>query len=261
MHDLMPFICLFSNCSDPYRMYATSQDWLRHIGSEHGHTSWTCSLCRTATPVQRPNQFYDADSYKRHMSSVHPDPDMGPGAVSFLARITARTIPPPFENCVFCRYRPEMHADHFEYQSCQDSLVTHMHEQHMLPLAIASLPWHASGIEHASSGPGARDTEGSTRDQSSEQCEAKDLCPLEFSPSDAETKQLELRPEMAKCLLGDRNASSANLNEIKRHSGFALSRDKQITVWLANLLETPALEGVVAENFPLVSHHGTYDAG
>ncbi|KAL1850626.1 hypothetical protein Plec18170_006911 [Paecilomyces lecythidis] len=56
-HDLIPYVCIFPDCSSPSRLYESRREWSLHLSSEHLSSSdselqLTCPLCKCG--IQKP---------------------------------------------------------------------------------------------------------------------------------------------------------------------------------------------------------------
>ncbi|KAK0673572.1 hypothetical protein QBC41DRAFT_240974 [Cercophora samala] len=63
VHDLMPYLCTYEDCSDPDRLYSSHREWLNH---ENEHTYvWHCA--------SHQQEFETEDDYTGHIKERHPD--------------------------------------------------------------------------------------------------------------------------------------------------------------------------------------------
>lgn len=63
--DLMPYICVFSDCPTPHRLYESRREWFFHLQSQHSIPkdfggSFTCPLCSSSFAMGR--------SFERHVA-------------------------------------------------------------------------------------------------------------------------------------------------------------------------------------------------
>ncbi|KAI1735421.1 hypothetical protein F4680DRAFT_435192 [Xylaria scruposa] len=109
------------SCDQPYSLFSSSKEWLRHMRSEH--------LVKWACPVEDHNvvEFGSQEGLMQHMNRTHPgifSPEMLPSIVE-ACRETAEAV---FEACPFCDKTPrnniEEHVGH-----------------HLRYLALKSIPW------------------------------------------------------------------------------------------------------------------------
>lgn len=43
--DILPYMCVYEDCSTPEEMYLTSDDLLKHVQDQHSILQWVCSPC------------------------------------------------------------------------------------------------------------------------------------------------------------------------------------------------------------------------
>ncbi len=130
--DLDAYVCVFDNCTEPYQLYASSEEWLAHMSSQH-RTRWQCT-----ERDHRPILFETRQQFMDHMEAVHPG-RFKREQLGFVADSCAQALTPTITNCPFCS------------ESAED-LDAHV-RQHLHCFVLQSLPWPedlARGTDHAS---------------------------------------------------------------------------------------------------------------
>lgn len=118
--DLDAYICVFDDCTDPYQLYSSSEEWLAHMSSQH-RTRWYCTA-RDHEPIS----FETRQQFMDHMERVHPG-RFRREQLGFVADTCARALSPTIPNCPFC-------------SETAGNLEAHV-RQHLHYFALQSLPW------------------------------------------------------------------------------------------------------------------------
>lgn len=118
--DLDAYICVSDNCTEPYQLYSSSEEWLAHISSQH-RTRWHCTA-----RDHRPILFETRQQFMDHMEVAHPR-RFGREQLGFVADSCARALAPTIPNCPFC-------------SESAGNLDAHV-RQHLHYFALQSLPW------------------------------------------------------------------------------------------------------------------------
>lgn len=85
-NDLMPYICVFSNCPTPHRLYESRREWYFHLQNQHSiptnpGRSFNCPLCSSSVATGNPFERHVA----RHLEEL---------ALFALPRLQPEASPP-----------------------------------------------------------------------------------------------------------------------------------------------------------------------
>ncbi|PMD49670.1 uncharacterized protein K444DRAFT_576831 [Hyaloscypha bicolor E] len=137
IRDLMPYFCVFEDCSTPAELFDNFNDWLLHMRQAHQRSSWVCF-----SPAHEPKTFNAEDLYAGHLESDHPGTFSG-AELPTLTRMAMRSTFHLFTKCPFC-LQPPKGSD-----SLGEGLITNEEEyrlqkhvaDHLISSALISLRW------------------------------------------------------------------------------------------------------------------------
>ncbi|KAF3926784.1 hypothetical protein ABW21_db0209275 [Orbilia brochopaga] len=69
--DIIPYTCIFTDCSRPLQLYLSRGDWEHHIKTEHGHL-WNCIVCDQLGDFTK-HEFYQERDIIEHINLRHRD--------------------------------------------------------------------------------------------------------------------------------------------------------------------------------------------
>ncbi|KAL6874768.1 hypothetical protein J3F83DRAFT_517493 [Trichoderma novae-zelandiae] len=120
MQDLMPFVCVYESCSKPTAMFASYDEWIRHIEKYHMGSGWKCHRHHFTM------SFENKDDFQRHLIDSHK---VSPIKDSDFTQ----HYPPcqPLRSCPFCTQ--------YDGEHISEDLYEHI-ARHLLFLSQVSLP-------------------------------------------------------------------------------------------------------------------------
>jgi hypothetical protein len=124
--DLDAYVCLFDRCDQPYDIFSTSKEWLRHMRSEH-LVKWRCAAIDHGTV-----EFGTKEELMGHMNESHPG-TFSSELLPYMMEACRRTSEVSFDSCPFCGEKPNAIEEH----------VGH----HLRYLTLKSIPWPENGID------------------------------------------------------------------------------------------------------------------
>ncbi|RGP70269.1 transcription factor c2h2 [Fusarium sporotrichioides] len=86
MQELRPYICLFRHCNMPLRQYATKDDWVNHMSSQHAIV-WVCQVQGHENYVFQKPAGLETHLLKHHPGIFQTD------QISFFTTKSARVVP------------------------------------------------------------------------------------------------------------------------------------------------------------------------
>ncbi|KAH7125707.1 hypothetical protein B0J11DRAFT_312300 [Dendryphion nanum] len=198
IQDLDPFVCLVEDCSKSYELFNDEKDWIDHIRLEH-RLQWRCAA---KSHRKNPKIFSTRQDFELHMLEDHVG-SFPESQLSLLAENSARPVGPVFDSCPLCDPAAEQELDPGN-GIIRSPLDRHI-LNHMIFLALRSLPWIEDGEEVASSDRTTRPpTRGTVRDIFTEdanmdQTEQAARSPIEspldessqYTPDEPSSRQLE----------------------------------------------------------------------
>ncbi|KAI9687323.1 MAG: hypothetical protein M1822_002366 [Bathelium mastoideum] len=112
--DLLPYSCIFEDCSRPDEMYVTSTELTDHLKKEHCVKRWICPQCNSLS-TRKEVLFFDAEQkWQEHMLTEHSQA-FQPEQLPTLSRLATRAMIAPFI-CPLCRSLPtEAATDDIEH--------------------------------------------------------------------------------------------------------------------------------------------------
>lgn len=162
IQDLDPFVCLVEDCSKSNELFNSEKDWIEHIRLEH-RLQWRCAA---RSHRKDPRVFSTRQDFESHMLQDHAG-SFPESQLSLLAENSARPVGPIFDSCPLCdpAAEQELEPGNGIGRSPLDRHILN----HLVFLALRSLPWEENGDEAASSDRTTRPpTRGTIRDIFSE---------------------------------------------------------------------------------------------
>ena len=156
MHDLDPFVCLVEGCGKAHELFNDEKDWANHIRHEH-RLQWRCAA--RSHRKDGAKVFSNQKDFISHMVQDHTG-SFAEDQLNLLAKSSARPSGPIFDFCPLCDPNGEQDLDPGN-GIVRSPLDRHI-LNHLLFLALRSLPWNDHGEDAASSDrtsrPPTRDT-------------------------------------------------------------------------------------------------------
>lgn len=135
--DLNPYSCIYRDCPDSHDLYATREEWVKHIRSKHNEERWVCDDCIFESDQDDEFIFDSQELWESHMRSRHSCPD---DRLTLLCSMSKRKLVELAE-CPLCK-RPCGHSRPDE----DDHIAEHLHSW-----ALRALPWDLNPDDEASS--------------------------------------------------------------------------------------------------------------
>ncbi|KAL6352965.1 hypothetical protein LRP88_13442 [Fusarium phalaenopsidis] len=135
--DLNPYSCIYQDCPDSHDLYATREEWIKHIRSQHNEERWVCDDCIFESDQDDEFIFDSQELWESHMRSRHSCPD---DRLMLLCSMSKRKLVELAE-CPLCK-RPCGHSRPDE----DDHIAEHLHSW-----ALRALPWDLNPDDEASS--------------------------------------------------------------------------------------------------------------
>ncbi|KAI8686068.1 hypothetical protein NCS55_00281300 [Fusarium keratoplasticum] len=135
--DLNPYSCIYQDCPDSHDLYATREEWIKHIRSKHNEERWVCDDCIFESDQDDEFIFDNQELWEIHMRSLHSCPD---DRLTLLCSMSKRKLVELAE-CPLCK-RPCGHSRPDE----DDHIAEHLHSW-----ALRALPWDLNPDDEASS--------------------------------------------------------------------------------------------------------------
>ncbi len=145
--DLIPYTCVYDDCTIPYRMYATSDELLAHMNDQHTCDYWVCSICYMEHIPSY--SFRTADEWGHHMETLHKQ-ELPSNQLPLLSETSKRTGLQDVL-CPLCSETNDDHELNFEH------IATHVHS-----FSIFALTWNVE--EEATDIPSAYNAQQGTQD-------------------------------------------------------------------------------------------------
>ncbi|KAI8723794.1 hypothetical protein NCS52_00236200 [Fusarium sp. LHS14.1] len=134
--DLNPYSCIYQACPDSHDLYATKEEWIKHIRNRHNEERWFCDNCIFESDQDDEFIFDSQELWESHMRSLHSCPD---DRLRLLCRMSKRKLVELAE-CPLCK-RPCSHSRPDE----DDHIAEHLHSW-----ALRALPWDLNPDDEAS---------------------------------------------------------------------------------------------------------------
>ncbi|OCL13226.1 hypothetical protein AOQ84DRAFT_416491 [Glonium stellatum] len=150
LKDLDPYVCLFENCSKENQLYNSVKDWLCHMKFKH-RLQWRCAVKVHSKETAR--IFNLQKDFEDHMKKFH-EGTFTEAQLPLLVESSARPVTPIFETCPLCDPKGLQDPER-ENQLTPDELEKHI-INHLVFLAVKSIPWPENVGEAASSNSSAR---------------------------------------------------------------------------------------------------------
>ncbi|RTE82838.1 hypothetical protein BHE90_002605 [Fusarium euwallaceae] len=135
--DLNPYSCIYQDCPDSHDLYATKEEWIKHIRSQHNEERWVCDDCIFESDQDDEFIFDSQELWESHMRSHHSCPD---DRLTLLCSMSKRKLVQLAE-CPLCK-RSCGHSRPDE----DDHIAEHLHSW-----ALRALPWDLNPDDEASS--------------------------------------------------------------------------------------------------------------
>lgn len=135
--DLNPYSCIYQDCANSHDLYATREEWTKHIRSQHNEERWVCDDCIFESDQDDKFIFDSQELWESHMRSLHSCPD---DRLTLLCDMSKRKLVELAE-CPLCK-RPCGHSRPDE----DDHIAEHLHSW-----ALRALPWDLNPDDEASS--------------------------------------------------------------------------------------------------------------
>lgn len=142
-YDILPYSCVFEDCSSPREMYLTREDWIHHMKMAHSIKEWLCEYCSSLQDKGQALFTYStADDLESHLKHSHATKSSSVLPLHILVDNSVRYILPKV-NCPLCPGEETIYE-----------LETSLHVAHHLhSLAMNALPWEDIAPETGSSPP------------------------------------------------------------------------------------------------------------
>ncbi|KAJ0125421.1 TPR domain-containing protein [Diaporthe amygdali] len=127
--DIIPYSCIFEECSAPDELYLTSDDLNKHMLKEHGTVRWVCDFCSSKSSDIF--TFATLDDWEYHMRQQHPTTFEHPQLPS-LGKVSQRTVI-DLSHCPLCSYKTDTIT-----QEVDEHILKHLHD-----FALRCLPWNS----------------------------------------------------------------------------------------------------------------------
>ncbi|KAJ4227275.1 hypothetical protein NW759_004645 [Fusarium solani] len=135
--DLNPYSCIYQDCPDSHDLYATREEWIKHIRSQHNEERWVCDDCIFESDQDDEFIFDSQELWESHMRSRHSCPD---DRLTLLCSMSKRKLV-ELAQCPLCK-RPCGHSR----PDGDDHIAEHLHSW-----ALRALPWDLNPDDEASS--------------------------------------------------------------------------------------------------------------
>ncbi|KAH7460528.1 hypothetical protein FOMA001_g19542 [Fusarium oxysporum f. sp. matthiolae] len=135
--DLNPYSCIYQDCPDSQNLYATKEEWTKHMKSQHNSVRWACDDCIFESEKDDEFIFDTQELWESHMRCRHSCPD---DRLTLLCSMSKRDLAELAE-CPLCKRacghtRPDQ----------DDHIAEHLHSW-----ALRALPWVLNPDDEASS--------------------------------------------------------------------------------------------------------------
>ncbi|KAH6989182.1 hypothetical protein BKA56DRAFT_575214 [Ilyonectria sp. MPI-CAGE-AT-0026] len=140
--DLNPYSCVYGDCPDSQELYATKDEWIKHITTQHSTQRWTCDQCTLRGDLSEDLVFDDETDWEQHMSTCHRG-EFIDSQLALLLSLSRRRLTEPIQ-CPLCNrpagpVRPDQ----------DDHVAEHLHSW-----ALIALPWDLhTKDQHSSDSP------------------------------------------------------------------------------------------------------------
>ncbi|KAF5963528.1 hypothetical protein FCOIX_13806, partial [Fusarium coicis] len=135
--DLNPYSCIYQDCPDSHKLYATKEEWTKHMQAQHNEERWACDDCIFESEQVDEFIFESQELWENHMRSRHSRPD---DRLKLLCSISKRVLTQLAE-CPLC-IRPCGHS-----RPDQDNHIS----EHLHSWALRALPWDLNPDDEVSS--------------------------------------------------------------------------------------------------------------
>ncbi|KAL6695212.1 hypothetical protein J3F84DRAFT_376418 [Trichoderma pleuroticola] len=133
--DLNPYICVYEDCDKPNGMYATTDEWKRHISNRHRVPRWYCVACWPESVDPTGFEFAIEEEWHDHSVTEH-DEENDEVDLPDMAEASRRRAVPPV-SCLLC----------FECTPLLQSETDGNIAKHLHSFALQTLPWETIGSD------------------------------------------------------------------------------------------------------------------
>lgn len=150
--DLNPYSCVYGDCPDSQDLYATKDEWIKHITTQHSTQRWVCDQCTLRGDLSEDLVFDDETDWKQHVSTCHGG-EFIDSQLALLLSLSRRRLTEPIQ-CPLCNrpagpVRPDQ----------DDHIAEHLHSW-----ALIALPWDFNTKDqHSSDSPDLGSSNGLAR--------------------------------------------------------------------------------------------------
>ncbi|KAF4447232.1 hypothetical protein F53441_9219 [Fusarium austroafricanum] len=135
--DLNPYSCIYQDCPDSHNLYATKEEWIKHLKSQHNTERWACDDCIFEGDQDDEFIFDSQEQWESHMRYRHNCPE---DRLTLLCSMSKRNLI-ELVQCPLCK-RPCGHS-----RPDQDDHIS----EHVHSWALRALPWDLNPDDEASS--------------------------------------------------------------------------------------------------------------
>ncbi|KAM0550337.1 hypothetical protein ACHAPJ_009008 [Fusarium lateritium] len=135
--DLNPYSCIYQHCPDSHNLYATKEEWIKHLKSQHNTERWACDDCIFESDHDDEFIFNSQELWASHMRYRHNCPE---DRLTLLSSMSKRELTELAE-CPLCK-RPSGDS-----RPDQDDHIS----EHLHAWALRALPWDLNPDDEASS--------------------------------------------------------------------------------------------------------------
>lgn len=132
LQDVLPYTCIFEDCSTPFTFYRSVADWLAHMEQQHSGRHWLCYQCSPSEP----RIFNDFDDYMLHFKNTKQHVGITTSAqIDILAELNEIPQPLQFTSCPLCSWSELSNMHSFSAATMQDHIA-----DHLFSFAMKSVP-------------------------------------------------------------------------------------------------------------------------
>ncbi|RJE23880.1 hypothetical protein PHISCL_03792 [Aspergillus sclerotialis] len=128
--DLSPYTCILPGCNEPEVLFATKENWRRHLLKGHSSVDyWVCFACGNGNI-----QFHSEDAFVTHTRTKHSQ-SVEPGQIPLLTTVCRRSVPAEIRACPLCNWPKDE-----EGEADKDALLDHI-AKGIHSFSLRALPW------------------------------------------------------------------------------------------------------------------------
>lgn len=135
--DILPYMCIYEQCSLADEMYLTSEELISHVRDHHATKMWACNFCLPKASEAETYVFESSIQWQEHVLQAHRE-SIPEQQISSLARISERQMIQAV-SCPLCAYTPAGAQN-----TVDQHILRHLHE-----FALRCLP---PGADHGAEG-------------------------------------------------------------------------------------------------------------